>query len=86
MSFVSMILAARAALANRRERRRAYGELTALDDRSLADIGLHRTHIPAVAEGLHDAVQFDSAPSAAFGTANRRDAGLSSSLLWLHRV
>jgi uncharacterized protein YjiS (DUF1127 family) len=30
------------------QRRRAYGELMALDDRLLADIGLRRTDVPAI--------------------------------------
>ena len=34
-----------------RQRRATYGELTALDDRLLADIGIQRADIPAIAEG-----------------------------------
>ncbi len=33
-----------------RQRRATYGELVALDDRLLADIGIHRSDIPAIAE------------------------------------
>jgi uncharacterized protein YjiS (DUF1127 family) len=37
-----------AALAGWRQRQRAYAELYALDDRSLADIGITRSEIPYV--------------------------------------
>lgn len=53
MFFVSLFAAARRALAQWRRRERAYTELMALDDRSLADIGLHRSQIPAIVEGYH---------------------------------
>ena len=42
------LLALSAAVANWREWRRAYAELSALDDRSLADIGITRSEIPYV--------------------------------------
>lgn len=48
MSIVNLFVAARQALADRRRRNRAYAELSALDDRSLADIGVHRSQIPAI--------------------------------------
>jgi len=51
MFFVSLFAAARSALAEWRRRQQAYGELMALDDRSLADIGIHRSEIPAIVEG-----------------------------------
>ena len=63
MSLVNLFVAGRAALANWRQRRRAFDELTALDDRSLADIGIHRSQIPAIVEGLHEFVQLDIAPT-----------------------
>jgi len=47
MSIVNLFVAARNAIAARRSRQRAYTELAALDDRSLADIGIHRSQIPA---------------------------------------
>ncbi len=50
MSLINLFVAARSALASWRQRQRAYGELMALDDRSLADIGVHRTQIPAIVE------------------------------------
>jgi uncharacterized protein YjiS (DUF1127 family) len=48
MSVVALFAAARDALAARRRRTRAYAELAALDDRSLADIGIHRSQIPEI--------------------------------------
>lgn len=48
MSIVNLFLAARDAIADRRRRNQAYAELSALDDRSLADIGVHRSQIPAI--------------------------------------
>ena len=51
MFFVSLFAAARNAFAEWRRRQQAYGELMALDDRSLADIGIHRSEIPAIVEG-----------------------------------
>src|SRR5271154_4955247 len=50
MSLINLFVAARSAIARWRQRQRAYGELMALDDRSLADIGIHRSQIPAIAE------------------------------------
>ncbi len=64
MSLVNLFVAAKSAFANWRQRQRAYSELTALDDRSLADIGIHRSQIPAIVEGFHEFVQLDIAPSA----------------------
>ena len=86
MSLISIFVATKDALARRRQQRRAYAELTALDDRSLADIGLHRSQIPAVVEGYHEAVQLDAAPSLATQTARRRDSGLSATQEWLRSV
>ena len=48
MSVINLFLSARNALAARSRRRHAYAELAALDDRSLADIGIHRSQIPAI--------------------------------------
>jgi uncharacterized protein YjiS (DUF1127 family) len=51
MFFVSLFAAARNAFTEWRRRQQAYSELMALDDRSLADIGIHRSEIPAIVEG-----------------------------------
>jgi uncharacterized protein YjiS (DUF1127 family) len=55
MFIVSFIAAAREAVAEWRRKQQAYGELMALDDRSLADIGIRRSEIPAIVEGFHEA-------------------------------
>jgi uncharacterized protein YjiS (DUF1127 family) len=51
----NLILTAARGLAGRlvewRRRERAYAELTALDDRALADIGISRAEIPFVVAG-----------------------------------
>ena len=55
MFIVSLFAAAREAFAEWRRRQQAYAELMALDDRSLADIGIRRSEIPAIVEGYHEA-------------------------------
>ena len=58
MSLINSIIAGgiatSRAFADWRQRRRAYADLMALDDRSLADIGVHRSQIRALVEGGHD--------------------------------
>jgi uncharacterized protein YjiS (DUF1127 family) len=51
MSVLNLIVSAGKALSAWRRRERAYAELMALDDRSLADIGVRRSQIRALAEG-----------------------------------
>ena len=53
MSLINLFVGARNAWKGWRDRQRAYDELMALDDRSLADIGLHRSQIPALVESFH---------------------------------
>lgn len=77
MSLVNLFVAARSAFANWRQRQRAYHELMALDDRSLADIGIHRSQIPAIVEGVHEFVQLDVMPGAG------RAAEFGSRRAWL---
>ena len=55
MFIVSLMTAAREGLAEWRRKQHAYGELMSLDDRSLADIGVRRSEIPAIVEGYHEA-------------------------------
>jgi uncharacterized protein YjiS (DUF1127 family) len=55
MFTVSLFAAAREAFAEWRRKQQAYGELMSLDDRSLADIGIRRSEIPAIVEGYHEA-------------------------------
>ena len=62
MSILNLFLSAGQAVAEWRRRERAYRELIALDDRSLADIGIHRSQIRALVEGGDDATA-DPAPS-----------------------
>ena len=62
MSLVNLFVAGRNAIKNRRQRQRAFEELMALDDRSLADIGIHRTQIPALVMSFEDAARIEAAP------------------------
>jgi uncharacterized protein YjiS (DUF1127 family) len=57
MFLISLFAAARHAVAEWRRKQQAYADLMALDDRSLADIGIRRCEIPAIVEGNHEASQ-----------------------------
>ena len=57
MFIVSLVAAAKNALSEWRRKQQAYAELSALDDRSLADIGINRSQIPAIVEGFHGGSQ-----------------------------
>lgn len=48
MLVVNIIAAAKNALSEWRRKQQAYAELSALDDRSLADIGITRAEIPYI--------------------------------------
>jgi len=52
MSVVNFLISTGKAFAEWRRRQHAYAELMALDDRSLADIGIHRSQIGALIEGV----------------------------------
>ena len=53
MSVLNLLNSVREAFADWRRRERAYAELMALDDHSLADIGIRRSDIRAICEGSH---------------------------------
>ena len=57
MFTVSLFAAVRHAFSEWRRKQQAYSELMSLDDRSLADIGIRRSEIPAIVEGNHEASQ-----------------------------
>ncbi len=52
MSIVNLFVAARNAWSERRRRDRTYAELMSLDDRSLADIGIHRSQLSAAVDSM----------------------------------
>jgi uncharacterized protein YjiS (DUF1127 family) len=80
MSLINLFVATRSAVARWRQRERAYGELMALDDRSLADIGIHRSQIPAIVEESYRAgrgaaardTSFDAEPARAWLAVGHR--------------
>jgi uncharacterized protein YjiS (DUF1127 family) len=74
MSLINLIVAARNALVARRQRQRAIDELLALDDRSLADIGIHRSQIPGVVEGLFPQLPAEAVVDGVTATAFGRGA------------
>jgi uncharacterized protein YjiS (DUF1127 family) len=51
MSVVNLFISAGRRFSEWRHRQQAYAELMALDDHSLADIGLHRSQIAGLVEG-----------------------------------
>jgi uncharacterized protein YjiS (DUF1127 family) len=51
MSVMSLLISARDAIRRAQQRRHAYAELMALDDRFLADIGVHRSEISRLVWG-----------------------------------
>ena len=53
-SLINLFMAVRNALIEQRRRRRTYDELMALDDRALADIGMHRSQLPAIVETMYE--------------------------------
>jgi len=48
MSLLTVVIEAASVCAGWQQRRRAYGELMALDDHMLADVGLRRSDVPAI--------------------------------------
>jgi uncharacterized protein YjiS (DUF1127 family) len=72
MSVVNFFTSARKALSEWRRREQAYGELMALDDHELADIGIRRSEIPALVQGVHGSTRSTGKSKA--GNANQRRA------------
>jgi uncharacterized protein YjiS (DUF1127 family) len=74
MSLINLFVGARNAWKGWRERQRAYDELMALDDYALADIGIRRSEIPAIVEGLHEKTRDESvgARQPAIGLSSRQ--------------
>jgi uncharacterized protein YjiS (DUF1127 family) len=76
MSIINFILSAGRSFSEWRRRDRAYALLMALDDHSLADIGIHRSQIGGLIEGVQ--MPGSSSPPLAFSTraqfARRKEA------------
>jgi uncharacterized protein YjiS (DUF1127 family) len=76
MSFANLFVAAGRAVAERRRRHADYAELMALDDRTLADIGIHRSEIAGIVYGEpSDLAPTDRRNHSPRGEAARRSAG-----------
>jgi uncharacterized protein YjiS (DUF1127 family) len=54
MSIVNLFASGWSQLSQWRRREQAYSELMALSDRDLADIGVRRSEIPAIVEGVYE--------------------------------
>jgi len=80
MFLINIFAAAKRAAADWRSRQQAYAELSALDDRSLADIGINRSDIPAIVEGFHDAAR--PSPDSDFPGFNPAHARLAGGHKW----
>jgi uncharacterized protein YjiS (DUF1127 family) len=83
---INLFLATRNAFAGWRRRQRAYGELTALDDRSLADIGIHRSEIPAIIEGFHERTRDPAKAKGAAPALSPQQALFGIGDRWLPRI
>jgi uncharacterized protein YjiS (DUF1127 family) len=76
MFIMSLLANAQHALSEWRARHKAYAELTALDDRSLADIGIHRSEIPGlVFAGQEKSGDFEPKSEGVFAAHQARLAG-----------
>ena len=83
---VNLFVAARNGFAAWQRRQRAYGELMALDDRSLADIGIRRSEIPAVIEGFHERTRASAKGEGAAPALSPRHALSGIGDRWLPRI
>ena len=83
---INLFVAARNAFAAWRRRQRAYDELMALDDRSLADIGIRRSEIPAVVEGFHERTRARTTAKGAAPALSPRHALFGVGDRWLPRI
>ena len=79
MSLITICIAAATAWVDWRKRHRAYLELMALDDRSLADIGLRRTDVSVI---FHDKMCRESVDARGAAMAL---SGLQAKLVFGHR-
>ena len=68
MSVINLLVSAGRRFSEWRHRQQAYAELMALDDHSLADIGLHRSQIAGLVEGYR-------VPDPSVGTVPLPEAG-----------
>jgi uncharacterized protein YjiS (DUF1127 family) len=69
MSVVNLFISAGRRFSDWRRRQQAYAELMALDDHSLADIGLHRSQIGSLVEGYR--IANPSSPPVPFPKAEK---------------
>ena len=83
---INLFVAARNAFATWQRRQRAYGELMALDDRSLADIGIRRSEIPAVVEGFHERSRAAAKANGGAPALSPRHALFGIGDRWLPRI
>lgn len=75
MSLLNLFISAGKAVSAWRRRERAYAELMALDNRSLADIGIRRSEIRGLVEGGHSRPrQTEPAPAQKAAAFGRRKA------------
>ena len=81
MSLINLFVAARSGFSEWRRRARAYDELMALDDRSLADIGIHRSQIPGIVAGAVQATPRVEAEPAG-GSFGLRPAQIATVARW----
>ena len=65
IALINVLLTVRDALIERRRERRVYDDLMALDDCLLADIGMHRSQIPAIVKAMSMCQGAELRPAAA---------------------